>query len=213
MKVLLVGATGATGKDLLHMLFADKEIESIDIFVRREIGLKHEKLNIHIINFDKPEEWKQLVKGDVLFSCLGTTLKTAGSKEEQWKIDYEYQYQFAKAAKQNNVAQYVLVSTINASSKSWNFYGKMKGRLENDVKALDFLSLIILQPPLLIRENNSRTNEVIGGKLIKLFNKVGLFRSQKPLSTKLLAEAMLVAAKTLKKEKHTIKGQKILNVF
>ncbi len=89
----------------------------------------------------------------------------------------------------------------------------MKGRLENDVKALDFLSLIILQPPLLIRENNSRTNEVIGGKLIKLFNKVGLFRSQKPLSTKLLAEAMLVAAKTLKKEKHTIKGQKILNVF
>ena len=125
MKALLIGATGATGKDLLELLLKDEEINQVDVFVRRELYVKHEKLNIHIIDFDKPEEWKHLVKGDVLFSCLGTTLKLAGSKEAQWKIDYEYQYQFAKIAKENNVNSYVLVSAANASSKSSIFYSKI----------------------------------------------------------------------------------------
>lgn len=111
MKALLIGATGATGKDLLELLLKDEEIHQVDVFVRRELNTKHEKLNTHIIDFDNPEEWKHLVKGDVLFSCLGTTLKLAGSKEAQWKIDYEYQYQFAKIAKENNVNSYVGVGS------------------------------------------------------------------------------------------------------
>jgi hypothetical protein len=69
----------------------------VEIFVRRDLDLQHEKLKIHVIDFDKPEQWNHLVNGDVLFSCLGTTLKVAGSKEAQWKIDYDYQYEFAKS--------------------------------------------------------------------------------------------------------------------
>jgi uncharacterized protein YbjT (DUF2867 family) len=210
MKALLIGATGATGKDLLNLLLNDNEVESIDIFVRRELNLKHEKLNIHIINFDEPEEWEKLVIGDVLFSCLGTTLKTAGSKTEQWKIDYDYQYQFAEIAKKNDVSQYVLVSSAMASSKSSIFYTKMKGQLEDAVKLLNFTALIIFKPPLLLRENSDRKAEIIGAKLIKFFNKIGLFRSQKPLSTKLLAEIMLKSVKTLKNGEYVFDGQKIV---
>lgn len=95
--------------------------------MRRDLGLRHEKLKIHVIDFDKPKQWKHLVKGDVLFSCLGTTLKAAGSKEAQWKIDYEYQYQFAKAARENDVDKYVLVSTSLASPDFLFFYTRMKG--------------------------------------------------------------------------------------
>jgi uncharacterized protein YbjT (DUF2867 family) len=211
MKALLIGATGATGKDLLELLLKDEEIKQVDIFVRRELNVKHEKLNSHIIDFDKPEEWKHLVKGDVLFSCLGTTLKLAGSKEAQWKIDYEYQYQFAKIAKENNVNSYVLVSAANASSKSLIFYSKMKGQLEDDVKALKFLKTIIFNPPLLIRENTDRKMEVLGAKIIIFLNNLGIFRSQKPLSTKLLAEAMLKSVKVLKNGNYSIIGQNILN--
>ena len=211
MKALLIGATGATGKDLLELLLKDEEINQVDIFVRRELNVKHEKLNSHIIDFDKPEEWKHLVKGDVLFSCLGTTLKLAGSKEAQWKIDYEYQYQFAKIAKENNVNSYVLVSAANASSKSLIFYSKMKGQLEDDVKALKFLKTIIFNPPLLIRENTDRKMEVLGAKIIIFLNNLGIFRSQKPLSTKLLAEAMLKSVKVLKNGNYSIIGQNILN--
>jgi uncharacterized protein YbjT (DUF2867 family) len=211
MKALLIGATGATGKDLLELLLKDEEIKQVDIFVRRELNVKHEKLNSHIIDFDKPEVWKHLVKGDVLFSCLGTTLKLAGSKEAQWKIDYEYQYQFAKIAKENNVNSYVLVSAANASSKSLIFYSKMKGQLEDDVKALKFLKTIIFNPPLLIRENTDRKMEVLGAKIIIFLNNLGIFRSQKPLSTKLLAEAMLKSVKVLKNGNYSIIGQNILN--
>jgi uncharacterized protein YbjT (DUF2867 family) len=211
MKALLIGATGATGKDLLELLLKDEEINQVDIFVRRELHVKHEKLNSHIIDFDKPEEWKHLVKGDVLFSCLGTTLKLAGSKEAQWKIDYEYQYQFAKIAEENNVNSYVLVSAANASSKSLIFYSKMKGQLEDDVKALKFLKTIIFNPPLLLRENTDRKMEVLGAKIIIFLNTLGIFRSQKPLPTKRLAEAMLKSVKVLKNGDYSIVGQNILN--
>lgn len=210
MKTLLIGATGATGKDLLKLLLKDEEINQVDVFVRRELNVKHEKLNTHIIDFDKPEEWKHLVKGDALFSCLGTTLKIAGSKEAQWKIDYEYQYQFAKIAKENNVNSYVLVSAANASSKSFIFYSKMKGQLEDDVKALKFLKTIIFNPPLLLRENTDRKMEVLGAKMITFLNKIGIFRSQKPLSTKLLAKAMLKSVKVYKNGDYSITGQNIL---
>src|SRR5690554_6982572 len=81
MKTLLIGATGATGSDLLKLLLDDDEVESVDIFVRRNTGVEHPKLTVHVINFEKPEEWSHLVKGDVLFSCLGTTRKDARSEE------------------------------------------------------------------------------------------------------------------------------------
>jgi uncharacterized protein YbjT (DUF2867 family) len=210
MKALLIGATGATGKDLLELLLKDEEIKQVDIFVRRELNVKHQKLNSHIIDFDKPEEWKHLVKGDVLFSCLGTTLKLAGSKQAQWKIDYDYQYQFARIAKENKVNSYVLVSAANASSKSLIFYSKMKGQLEDDVKALQFLKTIIFNPPLLLRENTDRKMEVLGAKMIIFLNNLGIFRSQKPLSTKLLAEAMLKSVKVLKNGDYSITGQNIV---
>ncbi|MDA6130770.1 NAD(P)H-binding protein, partial [Escherichia coli] len=93
MHALLIGATGATGKDLLDILLEDDSFHRVDIFARRDLHIQHEKLKVHVIDFDNSEQWKHLVKGDVLFSCLGTTLKAAGSKEAQWKIDYDYQYQ------------------------------------------------------------------------------------------------------------------------
>ena len=129
MKILLIGATGATGRDLLKLLLDDSEVDSVVIFVRRDVGIEHHKLTIHVIDFEKPEEWVHLVNGDVLFSCLGTTLKDAGSKAAQWKVDYDYQYSFAKAARQNGVECYVLVSAMNASSNSGFFYSRMKGKL------------------------------------------------------------------------------------
>jgi uncharacterized protein YbjT (DUF2867 family) len=211
MKALLIGATGATGKDLLELLLQDDKIDQVDIFVRRTLNLKNEKLNVHVIDFDEPEQWRTLVKGDVLFSCLGTTLKTAGSKDAQWKIDYDYQYQFAKIAKENNVNSCVLVSAANASVKSPIFYTKMKGQLEVDVKALAFSKLIIFNPPLLIRENTDRKMEVLGANVITFFNKLGMLRSQKPLLTNQLAKAMLQSLKVLKDGEYSIKGQHILD--
>ncbi|WBL14866.1 NAD(P)H-binding protein [Sutcliffiella sp. NC1] len=209
MRALIIGATGATGKDLLDLLLKDDSFQQIDIFVRRDVDIQHEKLNIHVIDFDKPEQWKHLVKGDVLFSSLGTTLKAAGSKEAQWKIDYDYQYEFAAAARENNVNHLVLVSSGFASPNSRIFYTKMKGQLEEAVKALNFPKLTIFNPPALIRKNSDRTNEVTGVKLIQALNKIGLFRSQRPLSTETLAQALINTAKNEGNGMAAISGEEI----
>lgn len=195
MKALVIGATGATGKDLVKKLLADQDFDQVDVFVRKPLGVENPKLTAHIVNFDQPEEWKNLVKGDVAFSCLGTTLKAAGSKEKQWKVDFDYQYEFAKIAKDNNVGDYVLVSSYGANSQSKIFYSRMKGELEEQVKGLHFNKITIFQPGMLERKSSDRSGEVLGGKIIKFVNKFGLFESMKPLPTDVLAQAMINSSK------------------
>ena len=195
MKALVIGATGATGKDLVKQLCQDSDFDEIDIFVRRRSDFHHEKVKAHLVDFDHPEEWKHLVKGDVAFSCLGTTLKSAGSKENQKVIDYDYQFNFAKAAKENNVEDYILVSAYGASPDSKIFYSRIKGELEEAVKNLKFEKTTIFKPGMLERKNTDRNGEVFGLKIIKFLNKFGLFKSQQPLPTEVLAKAMIVASK------------------
>ena len=112
MKALVIGATGAVGKDLVQQLIDDSSVERVDIFVRREVRIPSAKLVAHVVDFDHPETWADQLQSDVLFSCMGTTIKAAGTQEAQWKVDYTYQYEAAKAAKVNGVPTYVLVSAI-----------------------------------------------------------------------------------------------------
>ncbi|RLJ32712.1 putative NAD(P)-binding protein [Chryseobacterium sp. 7] len=195
MKALVIGATGATGKDLVNQLLNDKEFDEVDIFVRKPVDIQNNKLKVHVVNFEKPEEWKEMVKGDVAFSCLGTTLKDAGSKEAQKKVDFDYQYEFAKAAKENQVEDYILVSAYGANPDSKIFYSKMKGQLEEAVKQLHFNKITIFKPGMLERKDSERTGEVLGSRIIKFANKLGLLESQKPLPTDILAKAMINSSK------------------
>ena len=195
MKALVIGATGATGKDLVLKLLEDQDYKEVNIFVRKPTEIDHPKLKTHIVNFEKPEEWKNLVQGDVAFSCLGTTLKDAGSKEAQKKVDYDYQYQFAKTAKENEIDDYILVSSYGANPKSKIFYSRMKGELEQSVKDLHFNKVTIFQPGMLERKDTSRPGEVLGGKIIKFANKFGILTHQKPLPTDVLAQAMINSSK------------------
>lgn len=195
MKALVIGATGATGKDLVKQLLNDKEFEEVDIFVRKPVDIQNDRLKVHVVNFEKPEEWKDKVKGDIAFSCLGTTLKDAGSKEAQRKVDFDYQYEFAKAAKENDVEDYILVSAYGANPTSKIFYSKMKGELEEAVKLLHFNKITIFKPGMLERKDSERTGEVLGSRIIKFANKLGLLESQKPLPTEVLAKAMINSSK------------------
>lgn len=195
MKALVIGATGATGKDLVQQLLLDNDFNEVNVFVRKPLNIYNDKLKTHVIDFEKPEEWKNLVDGDVAFSCLGTTLKDAGSKEAQRKVDVDYQYEFAKAAKENNVEDYILVSSYGADPKSKIFYSRMKGELEQAVRNLHFNKITIFKPGMLERKDSERTGEVLGSRIIKFANKLGLFESQKPLPTAVLAKAMINASK------------------
>ncbi|QDP86580.1 NAD-dependent epimerase/dehydratase family protein [Chryseobacterium sp. SNU WT5] len=195
MIALIIGATGATGKELVKQLENDNDFEEVHLFVRKELKDFNQKIKVHIVDFDHPEIWSNLVKGDVAFSCLGATLKAAGSKKAQYKVDVDYQFHFAKAAKKNQVEDFILVSAYGADSKSAIFYSRMKGDLEQKIKELNFNKLTIFQPGMLDRENSDRMGEVIGSKIIKFANSLGLFKHQKPLPTAILAQAMINASK------------------
>jgi uncharacterized protein YbjT (DUF2867 family) len=189
---IVIGATGLVGNELVHQLLADDRFGAVLVFVRRSMGISHSKLQEFIINFDEPLSWSHLVKGDVLFSALGTTLKKAGSKEAQYKIDHDYQYNFAQAAAQNQVPVYVLVSSAMASVSSRIFYTRMKGELERDIQLLPFQAIHIMQPGMLQgNRKENRPGEKIGLYVIRLLNKMGIALKQKPIPAGLVAKAMI----------------------
>jgi uncharacterized protein YbjT (DUF2867 family) len=189
---LVIGATGLVGNELVHQLLADDRFGAVLVFVRRSMDISNAKLREFIINFDEPQSWSHLVKGDVLFSALGTTIKKAGSKAAQYKIDHDYQYNFAHAAAQNQVPVYVLVSSAMASETSRIFYTRMKGELERDIKTLPFQAIHIMQPGMLQGDRKeSRPGEKIGLYVIKLINKMGIALHQKPVPASVVAKAMI----------------------
>ena len=210
MKALVIGATGAVGKDLVDQLLKDDSFERVTVFVRRPLALENPKLAVHIIDFDHPEQWQNLLQGDVLFSCLGTTIKAAGSQANQWKVDYTYQYETAKAARENGVGIYALVSSIGADPKSKIFYTRMKGELEEAVKKLGFPACYILQPPSLVRKGSDRFGEKAGVVMLKALNAIGLMRSWTPMPTEEVAAAMVRLAKAGAQETQTVTAQAIL---
>jgi uncharacterized protein YbjT (DUF2867 family) len=188
---LVIGATGATGTELVQQLMDDNQYTSVIVFSRRPLLITSAKLTTHIVDFDNPQAWAHLVKGDVLFSALATTLKQAGSQKEQYKIDYTYQYQTAATAAANGVAKYVLVSAMGANAKSWLFYPRIKGELDNAASALPFKQIHIFRPGFLLRQPDKiRPMEKLGIAIIQFFNKFGLFKSQRPLPVEVLAQKM-----------------------
>ena len=203
MKALIIGATGATGKDLLSQLLADDTYSEVHCFVRKPLTLTHPKLHAHVVNFDTPEAWADLLHGDVAFSCLGTTLAVAGSKEAQWRVDYDYQYAFALQCKANGVPTFVLISAAGAKAQSKLFYNRMKGQLEDAVKALEFTRLLIFQPSVLVRKGSDRKGEQFGLKMIVLLNKIGLFKRYRPMPTNVLAQRMRREVATATEGVHT----------
>ena len=192
LHALVLGASGATGRELVQLLLDEPNFNQVSIFVRTAPKTSDEKLKIYKIDFTKLIEYKDLIKGDILFSALGTTKKDAGSKKEQYLVDYTYQYEFAKMASENGVANYSLVSSTGANAKSLFFYPKIKGALEESVKKLNFQKIDIFQPPMLIRQPDLiRSGEKSGIKFLNAVNKIGLLKSQKPLYVKNLAVKMV----------------------
>lgn len=192
---LVIGSTGMVGRELVKQLCDNTEYVQIVSFVRRPSGFSHSKLKEHVVNFDQPENWKALLKGDVLFSCMGTTLAAAGSKANQYKVDFTYQFETARMAAENKVPVYVLVSSTGANANSTFFYPKIKGQLDEAVQKLGFKSVQILRPGQLYGERQQkRSAELFAVKIMFTMNRFGLFKKYKPISSWDVAKAMINVA-------------------
>lgn len=191
----LIGATGLVGSEILQYLINDERIKDIRIFTRRPTGVTHSKITEFVVNFDELNNWRHEVKGDILFSALGTTLKQVGSREAQRVIDYDYQLRVAQVARINGIYNYVLVSAPGANVKSFFAYTKIKGELERDVMKLSFKKLTIIRPGLLKgQREKKRFFEEKAGKIFGILPIIPGLETLRPVSGKLVAHCCLEKA-------------------
>lgn len=196
MKAILIGATGLIGTELLKQLLEDVAFDSVKVLVRKSTGVKAEKLEEVLVDFDNLAPSAGELKGDVLFSTLGTTLKTAGSKERQYEIDYGMQFNSAKFARENGVNKLVLLSSAGANATSSIFYSKMKGELDEAVEKLGFEKVAIIRPSMLVGDRKEfRLSEKIFTPIMYAFTWIPGLHKYRPIKDKVVAKAMINAAK------------------
>jgi uncharacterized protein YbjT (DUF2867 family) len=187
----VIGATGLVGKQLVSQLLENEHFGKVRIFVRRDSGLSHPKLEQLIVDFADEKTWAKKLTGDVLFSALGTTLKQAGSKAKQYEVDFTFNLNFAQKAKANGIENYVLVSSIGANSKSALFYTRIKGELDDTVANLGFENLTILRPSYLSGERDEkRWMEELSLPIVGFVTKL-ILKKYRPISGGIVAKAMI----------------------
>lgn len=192
---IVIGATGLVGKALVDLLAEETGIKKIVAVTRRPVEYLSNKIINEVVNFDELEKYKHVFKGDILFSCMGTTAKQAGSLREQRKVDFEYQYNASKLSSENGVGHYILVSSSGANAKSLSPYLKMKGELENEISILPFKRISILQPSLLLGSRDSfRLGETLGSLSLPVICRLPLLKRYRPISGKDVAKKMVLVS-------------------
>ena len=198
MKALVAGATGLIGGFLINELENDSAFDAV-VALTRKPKKNSERTTWKVIDFDSGSELESATKGlDVVFCCLGTTMKTAGSKEAFYKVDFQYVVDLAKAAKKNGVGQFSVISAAGADPKSKIFYNQVKGEMEAAIRELGFNELIIFHPSLLLGpREESRLSERIGIVLGKIVSPLlfGSLKKYHPIHVSKIASAMISEAK------------------
>ncbi len=192
-KSLVVGSTGLVGKEVINEL-ASKGIP-VRALSRIDLNSSNPYLENIKVNFDRLDEYKEHFRevNDV-YICLGTTISKAGSQEAFQKVDIEYCLETAKQALNAGVKNLSLITSIGADSSSSNFYLKTKGIIEDKISQLDFQSISIHRPGLLIGSRKEmRLAELIGQKIHPAINLLllGNLSKYKSIKVEMLARAMV----------------------
>ncbi|HRX46476.1 MAG TPA: NAD(P)H-binding protein [Spirochaetota bacterium] len=212
MKAVIIGATGLTGSLLIEKISSDRRFDEIIAFVRKIPEKRGNSLILKTISFNEIE--KEKFKADAAFTCLGTTIKTAGSREKFREVDLTYNLSFARACRKNGVNRFILLSSLGADPSSGIFYNRIKGELEEAITALDFEYLSIIRPSLLEGPRGEwRTGEFIARKLMKVFNPllVGTLRKYRSVSIDALTKVMINEAFREEPGVKIIENDKILS--
>lgn len=145
-RILLAGATGLVGGEILKGLLADVSVENVHVLARRALDLRHPKLTVHVASFSALPGLPRL---DEAYLALGTTIRNAGSQAAFLAVDFDANLAVARAARDAGAARIGVVSAMGADASSRIFYNRVKGQLEEALKLLDFDALVIARPSLL----------------------------------------------------------------
>ncbi|MBH5320517.1 NAD(P)H-binding protein [Paenibacillus sp. GSMTC-2017] len=214
-RAVIVGATGLVGGELVKLLLSSRHYTKVTVIVRKRLSMSHPRLEQRQLDFKElghtPAE---LIEGADIYCTLGTTMKKAGSKEQFQLVDYDYPMELGRLCKRYGARKMLIVTAIGSSVNSMFFYSKVKGRVEQDLKALQLPSLLIFKPSLILghrEETSFRESFVIKAaeKLSFLFN--GRWSKYKPVTANGIAQAMISEALTCDIALHIIESNEIIS--
>lgn len=173
MKVAVIGASGLIGGYLVQHLLAEPSVQHVKILVRKKLDLAHNKLEQVLVNFEDPTKLESALKGtDAVCVAVGTTqAKVKGDMAAYRKVDYDIPVNSARAAAIQACGLYLLVSSVGADANASNFYLKLKGEVEEEIKKMELPSVNIFRPSMLLGNRAEfRLGERIGQGVMRVFN-------------------------------------------
>ncbi|MGH8673162.1 MAG: NAD(P)H-binding protein [Burkholderiales bacterium] len=188
---LLVGATGLIGSYLLKRLIASPAYSRVIVWVRRPLAVSAPKLTVEMVHFDHLDERR--IDAEDVYCCLGTTIKQAGSQEAFRRVDFGYPVALARRAASDGARRLFVVSALGANARSSVFYSRVKGEMEDAVRASGVSQVYFFRPSLLDGPREEvRLGERIGSLVGSLLGP--LLGTYRPIQADTVAEAMLVVA-------------------
>jgi uncharacterized protein YbjT (DUF2867 family) len=206
--VLLAGASGLVGREILQGLLADASVAGVHALGRRDLPTQHAKLTQHRVDFKALPALHRL---DEAFIALGTTIKVAGSQEAFRAVDFDAVVTVAKAAKAAGATRLGVVSAMGANARSSVFYNRVKGEMEEALSALGFDTLVFARPSLLVGDRAAlgqpvRSGEEIGEKVSRWLGPL-VPANYRPISVKAVARALLQAVPQTKGRRTMLSGE------
>jgi uncharacterized protein YbjT (DUF2867 family) len=204
----LAGGTGLVGGELLRQLLDDPQFSRVLAVGRRPLTLEHPKLAQARLDFASPAAFDALEPPAVAFSCLGTTIKKAGSREAFRAVDHEAVLAFARAARKKGAGVFVHVSSLGTDVRSRAFYLSVKGEVERDVARVTFPSVYALRPSMLDgRREERRPAEAVGLVVMRALGP--LLGRYRPTKVEAVARVMIASAKGAAPGVHVIEADAI----
>jgi uncharacterized protein YbjT (DUF2867 family) len=191
---ILLGATGATGSELLQLLLHDSRYDTVKLFSRKASGINHPKVKEYVIDLFALEQHATDFTGDVVFCCIGTTKAKTPDTDTYYKIDYGIPVAAAALAALNGIESYIVISAMGADKNSGIFYNRTKGQMQEAVLEQSIPKIHIMQPALIVANRpENRLGEKIASVVFKVVNPllVGSLKKYRSIATGTIARAMI----------------------
>ena len=191
--VLVAGATGLVGGETVAGLAADPDVAEVRALVRRRLNgeARSPKVRELVADFDALDAHPEWFRVDQVVCALGTTIRKAGSREAFRRVDYDYPFAVARLAHAQGARHFLLVGAASADSRSRIFYSRVKGELEDAVRAVGFAALTIARPSVLLGPRDERrVGELVMKRVAYLFP-----AAWKPVHARQVAAALVRAAR------------------
>ena len=197
LNALVLGATGLTGKSLTNLLSHHESINQVTCLARSNKAPNLKNLKWVKADFQHLAKYKDHFATDIVYCCLGTTIKKAGSKRAFYLTDFSLVLKAARLAVKQEAKHFIVISSLGANPDALTFYNRVKGKMEKALVATFINSntrLTIVRPSLLLgKRKETRFGENMAALMFKLSRPLwrGTLKKYEPIEAKTLAKAMV----------------------